>query len=150
MKAGVDVDMVSNIYVDDLPKVVRDRGLDQETIDDAVRRVLRAKYRLGLFEDPYRYSDETREREGILRPEYREAARDVARKSLVLLRNERGVLPLKRNADTALGQCPEVKTVIVVRRTGGEIDWHDGRDVWYHEVCAAASPDWRMWLRASL
>ncbi|HEU0307494.1 MAG TPA: glycoside hydrolase family 3 N-terminal domain-containing protein, partial [Lysobacter sp.] len=67
MKAGVDVDMVSNIYVDDLPKVVRERafderGLDEATIDEAVRRVLRAKYRLGLFEDPYRYSDEARER----------------------------------------------------------------------------------------
>jgi beta-glucosidase len=115
MKAGVDVDMVSNIYVDDLPKVVRDRGLDQNTIDDAVRRVLRAKYRLGLFEDPYRYSDETREREGILRPEYREAARDVARKSLVLLRNEGGVLPLKRNAGTiaVIGPLADDKRVML-------------------------------------
>lgn len=97
MKAGVDVDMVSNIYVDDLPRVVRDRGLDERSIDDAVRRVLRAKYRLGLFEDPYRYSDEARERDGMLRPEYREAARDMARKSLVLLRNEGGLLPLDHN-----------------------------------------------------
>jgi acetyl-CoA synthetase len=50
-------------------------------------------------------------------------------------------VPLKRNADTALRQCPEVKTVIVVKRTGGAIDWVAGRDHWYHEVCAAASPD---------
>ncbi|MGD9617569.1 MAG: acetate--CoA ligase [Alphaproteobacteria bacterium] len=50
-------------------------------------------------------------------------------------------VPLKRNADTALRQCPAVKTVIVVRRTGGDIDWQDGRDLWYHEVCAAAAPD---------
>lgn len=115
MKAGVDIDMVSNIYVDDLPKVVRDRGLDQKTIDDAVRRVLRAKYRLGLFEDPYRYSDETREREGILRPEYRDAARDVARKSLVLLRNEGGVLPLKRNIGTiaVIGPLGDDKRVML-------------------------------------
>ena len=50
-------------------------------------------------------------------------------------------VPLKRNADTALRQCPGVETVIVVRRTGGDIDWQDGRDIWYHEICAAASPD---------
>src|SRR6266851_10197882 len=50
-------------------------------------------------------------------------------------------VPLKRNADTALRQCPEVKTVIVVKRTGGAIDWVTGRDHWYHELCAAASPD---------
>jgi acetyl-CoA synthetase len=48
---------------------------------------------------------------------------------------------LKRNADTALRQCPDVKTVIVVKRTGGDIDWVKGRDHWYDEVCAAASPD---------
>jgi acetyl-CoA synthetase len=50
-------------------------------------------------------------------------------------------VPLKRNADTALRQCPEVKTVIVVKRTGGATDWVAGRDHWYHELCAAASPD---------
>jgi len=51
-------------------------------------------------------------------------------------------VPLKRNADTALASCPvKVETVFVVRRTGGAIDWVDGRDVWYHEACAAASPD---------
>ncbi|HEX2150437.1 MAG TPA: acetate--CoA ligase [Stellaceae bacterium] len=50
-------------------------------------------------------------------------------------------VPLKRNADTALRQCPGVKSVIVVRRTGGDIDWVPGRDLWYHEICAAASPD---------
>jgi acetyl-CoA synthetase len=50
-------------------------------------------------------------------------------------------VPLKRNADTALRQCPGVTTVIVVKRTGGDIDWVQGRDHWYHEVCAAASAD---------
>ena len=66
--------------------------------------------------------------------------------STVLITADEGLrggrkVPLKRNADTALRQCPEVATVIVVRRTGGAIDWRDGRDLWYHEVCAAASPD---------
>jgi acetyl-CoA synthetase len=50
-------------------------------------------------------------------------------------------IPLKRNADNALRHCPEVREVIVVRHTGGAINWVDGRDTWYHEACAAASPD---------
>jgi acetyl-CoA synthetase len=50
-------------------------------------------------------------------------------------------IPLKRNADNALRHCPDVRDVIVVRHTGGNIDWVEGRDLWYHEVCAAASPD---------
>jgi acetyl-CoA synthetase len=67
-------------------------------------------------------------------------------RSTVLITADEGLrggrrVPLKRNADTALRQCPEVGTVIVVRRTGGEIDWVPGRDHWYHEVCAAASAD---------
>src|SRR5438552_6577215 len=67
-------------------------------------------------------------------------------RSTVLITADEGLrggrkVPLKRNADTALKQCPEVKTVIVVKRTGGDIEWAKGRDHWYHEVCAAASPD---------
>jgi acetyl-CoA synthetase len=67
-------------------------------------------------------------------------------RSTVLITADEGLrggrkVPLKRNADTALRQCPEVKTVIVVKRTGGAIDWVEGRDLWQHEVCAAASPD---------
>ncbi|MFP4129904.1 MAG: acetate--CoA ligase [Halorhodospira sp.] len=50
-------------------------------------------------------------------------------------------IPLKANTDQAVEECPNVKTVFVVRRTGGDIAWHDGRDVWYHEACAEASPD---------
>jgi acetyl-CoA synthetase len=67
-------------------------------------------------------------------------------RSTVLITADEGLrggrrVPLKRNADTALRQCPGVTTVIVVRRTGGDIDWAPGRDVWYDEICAAASPD---------
>src|SRR3954469_14076301 len=66
--------------------------------------------------------------------------------STVLITADEGLrggrkVPLKRNADTALRQCPDVRTVIVVRRTGGDIDWQDGRDLWYHDICAAASPN---------
>jgi acetyl-CoA synthetase len=67
-------------------------------------------------------------------------------RSTVLITADEGLrggrkVPLKRNADTALRQCPDVKTVIVVKRTGGDIDWVKGRDHWYDDVCAAASPD---------
>ena len=67
-------------------------------------------------------------------------------RSTVLITADEGLrggrkVPLKRNADTALRQCPGVKTVVVVRRTGGDIDWTKGRDLWYHEICAKASPD---------
>jgi len=67
-------------------------------------------------------------------------------RSTVLITADEGLrggrkVPLKRNADTAVRQCPDVKTVIVVKRTGGDIDWVKGRDHWYDEVCAAASPD---------
>jgi acetyl-CoA synthetase len=66
--------------------------------------------------------------------------------STVLITADEGLrggrkVPLKRNADTALRQCPGVRTVVVVRRTGGDIDWVQGRDLWYHEICAAAAPD---------
>jgi acetyl-CoA synthetase len=67
-------------------------------------------------------------------------------RSTVLITADEGLrggrkVPLKRNADTALRQCPEVKTVVVVKRTGGDIDWVRGRDLWYHEICAKAAPD---------
>jgi acetyl-CoA synthetase len=67
-------------------------------------------------------------------------------RSTVLITADEGrrggrAIPLKRNADNALRHCPEVRDVIVVRHTGGHIDWVKGRDLWYHEVCAAASPD---------
>ena len=67
-------------------------------------------------------------------------------RSTVLITADEGLrggrkVPLKRNADTALRQCPEVKTVVVVKRTGGDIDWVEGRDIWYHEACAKAASD---------
>jgi acetyl-CoA synthetase len=66
--------------------------------------------------------------------------------STVLITADEGLrggrkVPLKRNADTALRHCPDIKTVVVVRRTGGDIDWVQGRDLWYHDICAAAAPD---------
>jgi beta-glucosidase len=100
LEAGVDVDMVSRIYLNHLGTAVREGRVADSLVDGAVRRVLRAKYRLGLFHDPYRYHDPGREAALTLTPEHRATARDAARRSLVLLRNEGGLLPLRKDLRT--------------------------------------------------
>ncbi|MBB3277017.1 MULTISPECIES: glycoside hydrolase family 3 N-terminal domain-containing protein [unclassified Pseudoxanthomonas] len=105
LRAGVDIDMVSRIYVKDLPAAVKAGKLPIATVDESVRRVLRAKYRMGLFEDPYRYCDVEREKARTLTADSRKAAREMARKSMVLLDNTGGVLPLDKQ---------KVKTLAVI------------------------------------
>jgi beta-glucosidase len=100
LRAGIDVDMVSGIYLHDVPEVVHAGRLPESAVDRAVLRLLRAKYRLGLFDDPYRYCDAGRERARTLTPEHRKAARDMARKSLVLLKNDGNTLPLSKHLHT--------------------------------------------------
>src|SRR5687767_6963415 len=100
IRAGVDVDMVSRIYFNKLAPLVRSGRVAMRDVDAAVRRVLRAKYDLGLFADPFRYSDTTRERQMLLAAEHRAAARDLARKAIVLLRNEGRTLPLSKSLGT--------------------------------------------------
>ncbi|MEZ0471865.1 glycoside hydrolase family 3 N-terminal domain-containing protein [Luteimonas salinilitoris] len=100
LEAGVDIDMVSGIYLEDVAEAVRDGRLDEALVDASVRRVLRAKYRLGLFDDPYRYSDPAREAAMTLTPAHREAARELARKSFVLLKNDGDTLPLSKRLRT--------------------------------------------------
>jgi beta-glucosidase len=100
MRAGVDVDMVSDIYRSKLPHLVGEATVPESLVTQAVRRVLAAKYRLGLFEDPFRYSDTVRERLRTLTPEYLEAARDAARRSIVLLKNANNTLPLSKRLRT--------------------------------------------------
>lgn len=100
LSAGVDVDMVSNIYRQDLPEAVAAGRMPLAYVDASVRRVLQAKYRLGLFQDPYRYCDTAREQARTLTPAHRQAARETARKSLVLLENDNATLPLSRSLRT--------------------------------------------------
>ena len=97
LEAGSDIDMESDVFVNFLPQLVRDGRVDEAQVDEAVRRVLRMKHELGLFEDPYRYIDAEREQKLILAAEHREAARDMARKSVVLLKNDDQLLPLDKN-----------------------------------------------------
>ncbi len=94
--AGSDMDMESRAYVTHLAGLVRAGTVDPKLVDDAVRRILRVKFRLGLFDDPYRYSDVEREKKALLSPAHFAAAREVARKSIVLLKNDGGLLPLDK------------------------------------------------------
>jgi beta-glucosidase len=100
LDAGVDVDMVSEIYVNALPALVRDGRVSRGKVDEAVRRMLRLKYRLGLFTDPYRSIDAARERATMLTPEHRALAREAGRRSIVLLKNDGGALPLRKDIGT--------------------------------------------------
>lgn len=95
--AGADTDLEGNCYITELKKLVLNGKVDEKLIDDAVSRVLRIKYRVGLFDDPYKYSDENREKNLILTKENLALAREAARKSIVLLKNERNLLPLKKD-----------------------------------------------------
>jgi beta-glucosidase len=97
LEAGVDMDMQAGFYNDALEKLVKDGKLKESLIDDAVRRILKKKFELGLFEDPYRYSNAEREKATVMKKEFLDAARDGARKSIVLLKNEQNVLPLSKN-----------------------------------------------------
>ncbi|MEX1275633.1 MAG: glycoside hydrolase family 3 C-terminal domain-containing protein, partial [Bacteroidota bacterium] len=100
LRAGVDIDMESKIYITDLPDPVRRKALEEDVVNRSVRRVLRMKFRLGLFSDPYRKSDVEREKTSMLTAEHRALARKVATQSFVLLRNEQDLLPLAKNLKT--------------------------------------------------
>lgn len=101
--AGTDMSMNSGIYMEHLPDLVRSGEVPMARLDDAVRRVLTAKKKLGLFEDPYRYIDAEREAAEVRAPDHLELAREAARKSIVMLQNENAVLPLsKTGLDIAL------------------------------------------------
>lgn len=98
LEAGVDMDMQAGFYNDALVTLVKEGKLKQTLIEEAARRILRKKFELGLFEDPYRYSNVEREKSTVMKPEYLEAARDISRKSIVLLKNEKQLLPLSKNS----------------------------------------------------
>ena len=96
INAGSDMDMEGNCYVPNLKTLVEEGMVDLKLIDDAVRRVLRVKFQLGLFDDPYKYCDENKEKSLILSQDHLQVAREAARKSIVLLKNEGQLLPLKK------------------------------------------------------
>lgn len=97
MNAGVDIDMVSEIYRKQIPGLVRSGKISQKTVDEAVRRTLLLKYRLGLFQNPYRTGNASDVQGATLSQANRTAAREVARESIVLLKNDRNFLPLSKD-----------------------------------------------------
>ncbi|WP_225000069.1 beta-glucosidase BglX [Cesiribacter sp. SM1] len=102
LKAGADMDMVGEVYLKNVAQLVREGKLTEEDVTKSARRILEAKYKLGLFQDPYRYTDEARAKATIMKPEYITAAREIARESMVLLKNENNALPLNKTASIAL------------------------------------------------
>lgn len=102
LNAGVDMDMVSDAFVGTLKKSVREGKVTEKAIDIACRRILEAKYKLGLFDDPYKYCDVERAKKQIFTSEHRAVARKIASESLVLLKNSDDVLPLKKKGTIAV------------------------------------------------
>ena len=96
--AGVDMDMVSNVYGDYIAELIQEKKLSMALVDDAVRRILKVKFELGLFDNPYR--DEAQEAASTLTPENLAAAREEARQSIVLLKNDKSLLPLSKDLKT--------------------------------------------------
>src|SRR5690606_18057641 len=102
INAGLDMDMVGEGFLTTLKKSVEEGKVSEETITTAARRILEAKHKLGLFDDPYRYSDEKRPETDILTPGHRAKAREAATKSFVLLKKHNNTLPISKNAKIAL------------------------------------------------
>jgi len=101
LNAGIDMDMVGEGFLTTLKKSWQEKKVTQKQIDDACRRILEAKYKLGLFDDPYRYGDEKRASE-IYTDANRKTAREIAADCFVLLKNQNNVLPLKKSGTIAL------------------------------------------------
>lgn len=108
INAGIDMDMVSDGFIGTLKKSLKEGKVSMETINQACRRILEAKYKLGLFDDPYKYCDLKRPAHDIFTKEHREAARKIASESFVLLKNEPAkageapVLPLAKKGTVAV------------------------------------------------
>ena len=102
LNAGTDMDMVADGYIGTLEKSLREGKVTMQEIDKACRRILEAKYKLGLFDDPYRYLDSKRAKKEIYTPEHRATARSLAAETFVLLKNEGHLLPLQKKGRIAL------------------------------------------------
>lgn len=102
LNAGTDMDMCSNGFVATLAQSVAEGKVSEATINEACRRVLEAKYKLGLFANPYKYCDAKRHKTEVFTNESRQTARDIAAQTFVLLKNDHQLLPLKKEGSVAL------------------------------------------------
>lgn len=110
--AGTDMDMQSRGYEIYLEELVKSGKVDEKLIDESVRRILRVKFLLGLFDDPYRYCDHEREKKVMLSDEHKAIARESAKHSIVLLKNEENILPLSK----------KLKSIAVIGALGNDKD----------------------------
>ena len=102
MQAGSMMDMESKVVIDYLPQLVKEGKVSLQQVDDAVGRILYYKFKLGLFEDPYRFSNEEREKNTLFTPANRLVAREAAKRAIVLLKNDNHILPLRTVSKVAL------------------------------------------------
>jgi beta-glucosidase len=114
LNAGVDMDMQGAVFYNHLEKSLKEGKVKLADIDNAVRNILKIKFQVGLFDNPYAFMDETREKNTILNAANVAVARDVARKSIVLLKNEKQTLPLQKNVKIALiGPLADTKSELM-------------------------------------
>ncbi len=97
VNAGSDMDMESNAYVENLVNLVREGKVSESLVKDAAGRILKVKFELGLFDNPYKYCDENNEKQTVGKQTFQEGVLDIAKKSIVLLKNENELLPLKKS-----------------------------------------------------
>lgn len=165
LKAGTDMDMCSEAFSAHLHSLYDAGRVSQQDIDQACRRVLEAKYKLGLFQDPYRFCDAKREKTDLYTAEHRQAARNMAAESFVLLKNQNNLLPLKKQGKIALigpmaddrsnivgswstGDTPDRYSTLreaMLRAVGSKakILYAQGCNVYADSVTQAAAEAWR-------
>ncbi|MEI6752280.1 MAG: glycoside hydrolase family 3 N-terminal domain-containing protein [Paludibacter sp.] len=125
--AGCDMDMENRCYTKYLEQLVKDNKVSIQLVDDAVRRILRKKFEMGLFDDPFRFCNEDREKSVLSNPDHRIKSREVARKSIVLLKNDNNLLPLSVNQKIALiGPLAKSKRDMI---GGWSFVWDNNKDV---------------------
>ena len=107
--AGSDMDMESNAYRFNLAQLVAENKVPMSVVDEAVKRILRKKFELGLFDDPFKFCSKERQEKALSNPEHAKIARDVAAKSIVLLKNDKQILPLSKETKTIAFIGPMVK-----------------------------------------
>jgi len=111
LKAGLDMDMVAEGFLATLKKSLQEGKVTQQEIDDACRRILEAKYKMGLFDDAYRHCDSARAKSAILTDSNRMAVRKTAEHSFVLLKNSNNILPLKNRRISHLYMYSKIRNI---------------------------------------
>jgi len=138
--AGCEIDMESHLYKNHLKQSVLDGEIDEKVIDEAVRHILYKKFELGLFEDPYKFSDEKREKETLGNAANKAFAREIAAKSIVLLKNNNEILPLTKKYKKISLIGPLMKSKADMRGSWSIVRWGDSDIVSPYEGIQKRAP----------